>query len=111
MYEKLAVIGDADLLYAFRALGIDVFSPQSAAEARMIMEDLQGKNYAVCFFQEDFLDGLDRTAWESRSLPVVVGFSRLGQVAGHREKLLSTIVTRSAGSDAPLKGQHGHGKR
>ena len=34
MFDKVAVVGEADIIFALRALGVKVFSPKSLEEAK-----------------------------------------------------------------------------
>ena len=43
MFDKVAVIGDSDLIFPLRALGIQVFSPASMEEARQLLKELEDK--------------------------------------------------------------------
>jgi V/A-type H+-transporting ATPase subunit F len=113
MFDKVAIVGDDELVYAFRALGIEVFSPQTAREARDIMEKLRQENFAVCFLHESLFDALkqERDALRESFCPVIVGFSGYQQVMGHLEKAMKTIVIKSTGSDSLLKERNEHGRR
>jgi vacuolar-type H+-ATPase subunit F/Vma7 len=61
MFEErkhIAVIGDEDVLYAFRALGIRTYSPRDLDEARAILKSLERENIAVCFLHQSLFDPL-----------------------------------------------------
>ena len=105
MFDKVAVIGDADLVFAFRAMGIKVFSPLSTGEARDIMETLKQENYAVCFLHESLFEALkpEREALREKFCPVVVGFSDYRQVTGYLEKMIKDVAIKATGSDSLVK--------
>jgi V/A-type H+-transporting ATPase subunit F len=77
MFDKVAVVGEADIIFALRALGVKVFSPKSLEEAKKVMESLAKENFALCFLHESFLEPLreEREALREKFCPVVVGFS------------------------------------
>ncbi len=113
MFDKVAVIGDADLVFAFRAMGIKVFSPLSTGEARDIMETLKQENYAVCFLHESLFEALkpEREALREKFCPVVVGFSDYRQVTGYLEKLIKDVAIKATGSDSLVKKRENNGTR
>lgn len=113
MFDKVAVVGDDELVYAFRALGIKVFFPQTAREARDIMEKLTQERFAVVFLHESLFEALkqERDALRESFCPVVVGFSGYQQVMGYLEKAMRTIVIKSTGSNSLLKERNEHGSR
>ncbi|MEG1508949.1 MAG: V-type ATP synthase subunit F [Clostridia bacterium] len=49
---KIAVIGDKDLILAFKAIGMDVFSVNNIEETEKVIKKL-AKEYAVIFVTED----------------------------------------------------------
>jgi vacuolar-type H+-ATPase subunit F/Vma7 len=113
MFDKVAVVGDAELVFAFRALGIKVFSPQTAEEARDIIENLKKENFAVCFIHESLFEALkqEREALREEFCPVVVGFSDYRQVMGYLEKMMRNIAIKATGSDSLLKERNENERR
>ena len=49
---KIAVMGDRDSVLGFRALGLDVFPCEEAAEARRQLHQLARNDYAVIYITE-----------------------------------------------------------
>jgi len=41
MFDKVAVVGEADIIFPLRALGMKVFSPKSLGEAKQVLETLE----------------------------------------------------------------------
>lgn len=113
MFDKVAMVGDAELVFAFRALGIKVFSPQAIEEARDILETLKQENFAVCFLHERFFEALkqEREALREKFCPVVVGFSDYRQVMGYLEKMMRNIAIKATGSDSLLKERNENERR
>src|SRR5512140_3508814 len=52
---KVAIVGDAGLLFGFRALGLEVFSPASLDEARAVLALLEKEHYGLCLLHKRFL--------------------------------------------------------
>jgi vacuolar-type H+-ATPase subunit F/Vma7 len=105
MFDKVAVVGDAELVLALRAMGIKVFSPRAIEEARDILETLKQEKFAVCFLHESLFEALkqEREALREKFCPVVLGFSDYRQVTGYLEKMMRDIAIKATGSDSLLK--------
>jgi vacuolar-type H+-ATPase subunit F/Vma7 len=105
MFEKVAVIGASDLVFAFRALGIKVFSPENLEETREIMETLEQENFALCFLHESFFEPLKEEIEISRQkfCPVVVGFSDYREVRDRIGQMVRDMAVRATGSDSLVK--------
>ena len=105
MFDRVAVVGEADILFALRALGMKVFSPKSLEEAKKIMETLEKENFAICFLHERFLETLreEREALREKFCPVVVGFSDYRELTDHLEKIVRDMAIKATGSDSLVK--------
>jgi vacuolar-type H+-ATPase subunit F/Vma7 len=105
MFDKVAVVGDADIIFALRALGVKVFSPKDLEEARKIMESLAEENFALCFLHESFLEPLreEREALRDKFCPVVVGFSDYRKVTDQLERMMRELAIKATGSDSLVK--------
>jgi vacuolar-type H+-ATPase subunit F/Vma7 len=102
---KVAIVGDAGLLFGFRALGIKVFSPAGLDEARAVLALLEKENYGLCLLHESFFGPLkeEREALGRKFSPVVVGFSDTRTASDHLEVMLREMAVRATGSDALVK--------
>lgn len=105
MFEKVAIVGESDLFFAFRALGIKVFSPKNVEEAREVMEGIVKKDFALCFLDESFFELLakERKALAKRFRPVFVGFSDYRKVTGFLERMMKEMAVKATGSDSLVK--------
>ncbi len=105
MFDKVAIIGDADLVFAFRALGIKVFSPKNMDEARSAMERIEEEEFALCFLQEDIMEGLEkeREVLVQKFCPVVVGFSDYRKVTDYLERMMREMAIKATGSDSLVR--------
>ena len=102
---KVAIVGDAALLFGFRALGIKVFSPANPDEARAVLALLEKEDYGLCLLHESFFGPLkeEREALGRKFSPVVVGFSDTRTASDHLEVMLREMAVRATGSDALVK--------
>ena len=105
MFDKVAVVGEADIIFALRSLGVKVFSPKSLEEAKEVMESLAKENFALCFLHESFLEPLreEREALIDKFCPVVVGFSDYRKVTDQLERMMRGVAIKATGSDALVK--------
>lgn len=105
MFDKVAVVGEADIIFALRALGVKVFSPESLEEAKMVMESLAKENFALCFLHESFLEPLreEREDLRHKFCPVVVGFSDYRKITDQLVRMMRDVAIKATGSDALVK--------
>ncbi len=105
MFDKVAVVGEADIIFALRALGVKIFSPKSLEEAKKVMESLAKENFALCFLHESFLEPLreERKALRKKFCPVVVGFSDYRKVTDQLERMMRDVAIKATGSDSLVK--------
>ena len=105
MFDKVAVVGEADIVFALRALGVRVFSPKSLEEARKVMESLAKENFALCFLHERFLEPLreEREALREKFCPVVVGFSDYRKITDYLERMMKDMAIKATGSDSLVR--------
>lgn len=105
MFDKVAIVGEPDLVFAFRALGIKVFSPKNVEEAREVMEAIDKENFALCFLHESFLEPLEKEREDlgKKFCPVVVGFSDFRKVTDYLEKMMREMAVKATGSDSLVK--------
>ncbi len=107
MFDKVAVVGDSDLVYAFRALGIKVFSPRSIEEAREVMKIVKKENFALCLMHESLLKHLktEQEAFRLILCPAIVGFSDYREVTGRLDEIMREMAIKATGSDSLVKNR------
>jgi vacuolar-type H+-ATPase subunit F/Vma7 len=105
MFDKIAVVGDADLIFALRALGVKVFSPKNVEEAKKVMKSLEAENFALCFLHQSLLEPLreEREDLRGKFCPVVVGFSDYRKVTDELERMMREVAIKATGSDSLVK--------
>ena len=106
-FERVAIIGAADLVFGLRALGIRTFSPRSADEARKILAGIVKEEYALCLVHQDWLDVLkeEREEIGKKFCPVVLGFSDHRALSDLIEKMVREMAVKATGSDSLVKGK------
>jgi vacuolar-type H+-ATPase subunit F/Vma7 len=102
---KVAIVGDAGLLFGFKALGFKVFSPANLDEARAVLALLEKEHFGLCLLHESFFGPLkeEREALSRKFSPVVVGYSDHRTASDHLEVILREMAVRATGSDALVK--------
>lgn len=105
MFDKVAIVGEFDLIFAFAALGIKVFSPKNVEEAREIMEYINKENFALCFLDESLFKSLqeEREALSKEFCPVLVGFSDYRKITDYLEKMMREMAIKATGSDSLVR--------
>ena len=107
------MIGEGDMLYAFRVLGIEVYAPRDVDEARRILESLEKEKIALCFLHQRFLDPLreEREALGKKFVPVIIGYSDYKEIADYLEDMMRDMAVKATGSDSLVKRREDHGTR
>jgi len=104
-FDKVAIIGEADLIFGFRALGVQVFSPKDVEDARRIVAKMEKENYALCFVHQRWLRVFKEERKDSgrKYGPVVVGFSDYRSLTDEVDKMVREMAIKAAGSDSLVK--------
>ena len=110
---KVAVIGEKDMIFGFKAMGFKTYSPRHLDEAREILKNLEQENVVLCFLHQSYFKTLqeEREALEKRFVPVVVGFSDYRKITDHLENMMKEMAVKATGSDALVKRRGNHGTR
>ena len=71
--SKIAVVGDKDSVLAFKALGVEVFTPIGASDIAKCVNKL-AKDYGVIFITESFAEKIPEVIkqYSFESLPSIV---------------------------------------
>ena len=104
-FERIAAVGDADLLFSLRALGIAVFSPRNSEEVRAIMAKVEKEKYALCLVHQRWIETLvaEKKDAAKKISPVVLGFSDHRDLIEAIGKIIKEIAVRATGSDLLVK--------
>lgn len=105
MSERVAFVGDADLVTPLRVLGIRVYSPKSLNETRRILARLEEEGIALCFIHESFYENLreETEVFQKKFYPVVVGFSDYRQASDYLAERMKEMAVQATGSDSLVK--------
>ena len=113
MFDRVAVIGDSDLVVPLRALGLKVYSPRSTEEAKQILNTLEQEHIGLCFLHERLFAHLaEEVEILSRKVkPVVIGFSDYRQITDHMTDKMREMAIKATGSDSLVKRRGNDEKR
>ncbi len=101
MSDKMAVIGDKDSVFAFKAVGVDVFGAASKGEAKERLKELVKENYKVIFLTEDLAKKLQAflERYKTTPYPAVIPIPRSGQAQGFAMESLKRDMEKAIGAD------------
>jgi vacuolar-type H+-ATPase subunit F/Vma7 len=104
-FERVAAVGDNDLLFSLRALGIAVFSPSTSEEARAIMARVEKERYALCLVHQRWMGELAEEKKDAGKKigPVVLWFSDYQDLIEAIEQMVKEMAVRATGSDSLVK--------
>jgi vacuolar-type H+-ATPase subunit F/Vma7 len=107
MFKHVAIIGDADLVFPLRAIGLKVYTPQDVDEARAVLLRLEEEEVGLCFLHERYFEPLakEREALEKKFVPVIAGFSDYRVVTDYLAQTMREMAVKATGSDALVKGR------
>jgi len=105
MFERIAVVGDCDLIFPLRVMGVRVYSPRTEEEARQVLQSLEKEKIALCFLHQKFFKPLtkEREAMAGKFCPVIAGFSDYRVVTDHLGQMMRDMAVKATGSDSLVK--------
>lgn len=106
---KLAVVGDAGSIYAFKTIGAEVFpadSPQAAADT--LKKLIRADGYAVIFITEQLAEGIPEYLEELKNLtyPCVIPIPSAAGSTGYGMKSIRKDVEKAIGADILSDDHH-----
>lgn len=98
--EKIAVLGDKDLILAFKAIGMDVFSADTASDAQEQLK-LLARNYSVIYITEDLAEMIedDIEKYRTRAYPAIIPIPSSKGASGFGMAGIKKDVERAVGTD------------
>lgn len=102
MEYKIAILGSADAVSGFRAVGVDAIAAQNIEQAQSSFKEVyDSTKYAVLFVTEDWMDKLQPFINElpPKALPAVVAIPSQAGSTGAGLYNLKRIVEQAVGSD------------
>lgn len=72
--SKIAVVGDRESVLAFRALGVEVFSPHGEKEIRQTLDRLARRDYVLIFLTEAYASQAQETVerYKTKAVPAII---------------------------------------
>ena len=103
---KIAVIGDKDLILAFKAIGMDVFSANNSLEAEKLIKKIEG-DYAIIFITENLVEELTDVIekYKSQAYPAIIPIPSSNGSTGFGEKGIKMDVEKAIGTDILFGGK------
>ena len=98
---KIAVMGDRDSVLGFRALGLEVFPCQEAAEARRTLHTLARTDYAVIYMTEQLAAQIpsEIERYKDTVTPAIILIPGRSGSLGLGSSALQSAVERAVGAD------------
>ena len=98
---KIAVLGDKGSVLGFRALGLDVFSADSAEQARPILHRLAREGYAIIYLTEQLATGLgaEMARYKDELTPAIILIPGKEGSLGIGMESIKIAVERAVGAD------------
>ena len=95
---RIAVVGDYDSIYGFKAVGLDTFSVTEPKEAERIVQQLATTGYAVIYITENMAEQIGHVIdkYKEEMLPCIVqspgAFGNTGKGVENVKKFVETAV-------------------
>jgi len=104
---KIGVIGGRDSVLGFKAVGLDVFVCSRSDEARKILHQLAGEDYAIIYITEVLAAGLteDIDRYKDARLPAIISIPGKEGPTGEGMRSVSKAVERAVGADILFGGE------
>lgn len=97
----VAVVGRADQIVQYRALGIVTHAVSTPSEARDTVADLSKKGFRLIYIIEDLVAGLEDLLDEyaTSTFPTIVPIPSSAGPTGHAMERLRETIKKAAGTD------------
>ena len=104
MYKRAGVIGNADSVTAFKAIGLEVFAAHDAFAARELLRKLSKDHFAVIFITEEYAkanaDFLMRA--KAKTYPAIIPIPTSAGGTGFGLEGVKRDIEKALGADIPL---------
>lgn len=70
MRNRIGIVGDADSILAFKAIGVETFGVSSAEEAKDHIKEMSRKDFKVIFVTENYAEELEDFLKKYRLNPI-----------------------------------------
>lgn len=102
MAKNIAVIGDAESVKGFSAIGIDIYPCSESDEAARLLRNIaDSENYAIIYLTEEVYGNTakERLRYEEKLIPAIIPLPSVTGNMGTGRKRLSSFVEKAVGSD------------
>lgn len=98
--DKAAVIGDKDIVLAFKAVGMDVFPASTVEQAEAALKK-HAKDHCVIFVTEDLAAGMKESLekYKCKAYPTVIPIPSSSGTTGLGMSGIKADVERAVGTD------------
>ena len=98
---KIAVMGDADSILGFKALGLDVYPVESVDEAKSTIHRLAKESYAVVYLTEQLAAGMEEDVdrYKDELTPAIILIPGKDGSLGIGMANIKNAVERAVGAD------------
>lgn len=102
--EKVAVLGNGDLVLAFKAIGMDIFNADNAHDASEQLK-LLARNYSVIFITEDLCQLIEDSIakYKTKAYPAIIPIPSSSGATGYGVNSIKKDVERAVGTDILFK--------
>ena len=104
---KIGVIGDRESVLGFKAVGLDVFPCDEAAEARKILKKIAKEDYAIIYVTEQLFQymGAEVEEYTDSRLPAIIPIPNKDGSLGIGMTNVKKSVERAVGADILFGGE------
>ena len=99
--HKVAVIGDAQSVLAFKALGLAVYTPENPNRTRNQLDACAKEGVGVIFITEELAEQVPETIerYDEQLTPAIILIPSAGGSLGHGQAKIDKNVERAIGSN------------
>ena len=102
MAKQIAVIGDAETVKGFSAIGLDIYPCDNSEHAAQLLRNIADSDeYAVIYLTEEIYNSVakERSRYEDKFTPAIIPIPGVKGNSGTGKKRLSSFVEKAVGSD------------
>ena len=102
MAKHIAVIGDAETVKGFSAVGLDIYPCDDTEQAARLLRNIaDGDNYAIIYLTEEVYNSVEkeRLRYAERFTPALIPLPGVRGSLQTGRKRLSSFVEKAVGSD------------
>ncbi len=100
MADRIGIIGEADSILAFKAIGVETFGVSSPVDAEDYIKEMSRKDFKVIFITETLAEKLKAflKTYKSRTYPAIIPIPA-GESTGFGMKGIKEDMEKAIGAD------------